>query len=281
MCAAARRKGGTMRKALFATGITIGVALLGSAERAHAWGGEGHRIVALIAQKLLPTGKADALDTLLRTSKVKRTFVDAASYADDVIRAEDHAGTYGPWHYVSWPIAKKKYSCGSACIIRAATSSDSNQKALAVSWILHLIGDLHQPLHVGDKYDGGGNGFDITYRGKSECQRSGAAYPIDDIQLHKVWDNCLVFDVMGHKSLTAIADELRGALTSYNGHAAANGDHRSWAIEAHGLAMTAVYKGIKKNDDLKDAYIDANLPVVRDQLLKAGIRLAKVLDENL
>jgi len=230
---------------------------------------------------------------LLRESDVQRNFVDAASYADEVVRAHDHAHPpkFSAWHYVDWPDRRKQYSesfCEPTCIIDelpdqlelAASSTDSDEKALALSWVIHLVGDLHQPLHVSDRKDRGGNDFNVTYRGSTECSDK-HGNKVKNVELHKVWDDCLVFELQGDGTWQQLADKIRGDLATYRGHAAATGDVLDWATEAHGLAHRFAYDALKQGADLKDPYISKALPIVREQLLRAGVRLAKAIDEKL
>jgi hypothetical protein len=89
----------------------------------------------------------------------------AASYPDEVIRRHDHAGQFSPWHYVNWPVDAAEYDqsvCKPDCILQelpkqiaALQNPDLQAKALALSWVIHLVGDLHQPLHVADRFVGG------------------------------------------------------------------------------------------------------------------------------
>jgi hypothetical protein len=74
----------------------LAFALTGFSSEALAWGADGHRTVAAIALKLLPPDKAQAAENLLSNSDVDRGFVDAASYADEVIRERDHRGVFSP-----------------------------------------------------------------------------------------------------------------------------------------------------------------------------------------
>jgi nuclease S1 len=279
-----------MRK-LLATTLIGAASLACVSTHALAWGGHGHRIVAAIAFKLLPPEKAAALDKLLQQSDVKRNFVEAASYADEVIRGEDHAGKFSPWHFVDWPDKRKKYNdsfCEPTCIIdelpdqidAASTQTDQDDKALALSWVIHLVGDIHQPLHVSDRKDRGGNDFHVTYRGSSECSDKHGE-KVKKVELHKVWDDCLVFELQGDDTWQQLAEKIRGNLTTYKGHPAASGEVQDWANESHALAHKVAYDGLKQGADLQDSYIKKALPLVRDQLLKAGIRLAKTVDENL
>jgi hypothetical protein len=150
------------------------------------------RPLSAIAIKLLPPAKAAALDRLLRRSDVREGFIDAASYPDEVIRKHDHGGQFSPWHYVNWPVDTTEYDqsvCKPECIlqelpkqIEALQSSDLQAKALALSWVIHLVGDLHQPLHVADRFvdghdDRGGLAGNTPCRSRSRatCGRQALA----------------------------------------------------------------------------------------------------------
>src|SRR5258708_26165289 len=98
----------------------LALALSGLSSEALAWGADGDRAVAAIALKLLPPDKAQAADNLLNNSDVGRGFVDAASYADEVIRERDHRHVFSPWHFVDWPADAATYSdsfCDTDCIV--------------------------------------------------------------------------------------------------------------------------------------------------------------------
>ena len=144
----------------------LALALTGFSSQAMAWGADGHRAVAAIAIKLLPPDRAQAAENLLSNSDLDRGFVDAASYADEVIRERDHRHVFSPWHFVDWPADTPAYSdsfCTPDCIVNELpkqieamrTSTDMEAKALAMSWVIHLMGDLHQPMHVTDRGDRG------------------------------------------------------------------------------------------------------------------------------
>jgi nuclease S1 len=258
---------------------------------AMAWGGDGHRTVAAIALKLLPPDKAQAVNNLLLNSDVGRGFVDAASYPDEVIRQQDHRHVFSPWHFVDWPADAATYSdsfCGSSCITSALpkqidvmrTATDTEAKALAMSWVIHLMGDLHQPLHVTDRGDRGGNEFNVTYHGRTSCRESNSSGTQAKVELHSVWDGCLVFTLENGRTFDKLADDLRGNLTTYKGHPAASGTMMDWMKETHKAAIDTAYDGLSKGDDLAGVYIQHATPVVQQQLLNAGIRLAKIIDEN-
>jgi hypothetical protein len=269
--------------------------ILAVPQHARAWGGDGHRTVAAIAIKLLPPAKAAALERLLQRSDVRRGFIDAASYPDEVIRRQDHAGHFSPWHYVNWRVDAADYDssfCGSDCIIQelpqqieGLRNPDLQKKALALSWVIHLIGDLHQPLHIADRFvddrhdDRGGTLFKVRYRNRSTCS-GGASEESARVELHSVWDTCAVVEIESGAEPAEFADALRPGVTTYRGHPAATGDLMSWAKESHDLAATLVYKNLNEGDDIEQPYISNVSQTIQDQLLKAGVRLAKVLDEN-
>jgi S1/P1 Nuclease len=281
------------RKPMKAIVALLGLStLLAVPQQASAWGGDGHRTVAAIAFKLLPPAKAAALNRLLQGSDVREDFVDAASYPDEVIRNQDHTGHFSPWHYVDWHVNVPEYSpslCNPDCILEelpkqidlVRTSPDLQAKALALSWVIHLVGDLHQPLHVADRNeDRGGNLFKVRYRNRATCHGGTSEKHPVRVELHSVWDTCLVVEIENGSTPPEFADALRGALTTYRGHPAATGDIMQWAKESHELATSAAYGSLSGGDDLEQAYISKASPVVQDQLLRAGVRLAKVLDEN-
>jgi S1/P1 Nuclease len=272
-------------------GLLLACTLLANPLPAWAWGGDGHRTVAAIAFKLLPPAKAMALDRLLRQSDVREGFIDAASYPDEVIRRQDHRGVFSPWHYVDWPVDAAQYPpsvCTPDCILQelprqidiVRTSTDLQARALALAWVIHLIGDLHQPLHVADRDDRGGNEFRVRYHNRATCSGGASEQHPVKVELHSVWDTCIVVEIESGAEPADFADALRGGLTTYRGDPAAAGDIMDWAKEAHDLSVTAAYDGLQDGADLEEPYVSAASNVIEKQLLRAGVRLAKVLDEN-
>jgi len=269
----------------------LALPLTGFSSQALAWGADGHRAVAAIAIKLLPPDKAQAAQNLLSNSDVDRGFVDAASYADEVIRERDHRGVFSPWHFVDWPADAAAYSdsfCTPDCIVNELpkqieamrTATNTEAKALAMSWVIHLMGDLHEPMHVTDRGDRGGNDFKVTYNGRTRCRESNSSGTEAKVELHSVWDSCLVFTLESGRTFDKLADDLRGNLTTYKGHPAASGTMMDWMKETHQKGIDTAYDGLSNGDDIAGVYIGHALPVVQQQLLNAGVRLAKIIDEN-
>jgi hypothetical protein len=244
-----------------------------------AWGADGHRAVAAIAIKLLPPDKAQAANNLLSNSDVDRDFIDAASYADEVIRERDHRHVFSPWHFVDWPADAATYSdsfCDPDCIVNELpkqieamrTSTNTEAKALAMSWVIHLMGDLHQPIHVTDRGDRGGNDFKVTYNGRTRCRESNSTGTETKVELHSVWDSCLVFTLENGRTFDKLADDLRGNLTTYKGHPAASGTMMDWMKETHQAGIDTAYDGLSKGDDIAGVYIGHALPVVQQQTVE-------------
>ena len=161
-----------------------------------------------------------------------------------------------------------------------AILSDRHQSRVvrleALLWVAHLAGDLHQPLHVGDAGDRGGNGVETS-------QQSGR-YPVN---LHAEWDRVLVDDAVdaepgGVAGLAAAASDPteRRRLRSRSPAA--------WALESWEVARHVAYggqvdrcRGAASPVDVGGGYERAALPVVREQLERAGVRLAEVLNRSL
>jgi nuclease S1 len=151
----------------------IAVVTTSVSTEALAWGGRGHRIVAAIAMLLIPE-KAAQMNTILGQLEKDNNFVDAASYPDEFIRAETH--TFDTWHFADLPDGGQTFVCGE-CLFKALSENlaiiKSGKKdksgAVAIAWVIHLVGDLHQPLHMSGRLRGG-NDFHVTYRGKTECK---------------------------------------------------------------------------------------------------------------
>jgi hypothetical protein len=130
--------------------------------------------------------------------------------------------------------------------------------------LIHLIGDLHQPMHLGLKEDRGGNDFDVQWFYK-------------DSNLHKVWDSQLVegYDMSYSELVTnspyLSKDEIK---------AIEKGSLSDWVTETHKLTKI-VYASAEKGDNLRNEYAFKYLGLAREQMQKAGIRLAVVLNDIL
>ena len=128
--------------------------------------------------------------------------------------------------------------------------------------LVHFVGDLHQPFHIGHASDLGGNRIDVKWFGKKT-------------NIHSVWDSKMIDSYQ--MSYTELA-ENRDELSKIQVKAIQDGDLLDWVYESRDLAEQ-LYKSVEEDDDLSYAYMYEWFPTVRLQLQKGGIRLAKILNE--
>lgn len=232
-----------------------------------AWGPEGHRVIAeLAAAQLQPQVRAD-LDRLL-SLEPGATLGSIASWAD-----ETRTDATMPWHYVNFPRGVCDYQpardCpGGQCVVEAisrqqavlASHADPRQRLTALKYLVHLVGDIHQPLHGSFGDDRGGNTYQLQADGS-------------DTNLHAWWDSGMIRrHGLGSGALLA---ELRraGAVTPL-----AQGTPQDWAQED---CRTVSSDGFYPPHRLDVADHQARWwPTVALRLRTAGQRLAAVLNET-
>lgn len=276
----------TILKWLIVTLLTL---CCGSAE-SMAWGGRGHRTVAAIAMALIPE-KAGQLNKVLSQLEMDNNFIDAASYPDEFVRSHDPGHKLSPWHYADLPDGNQTFVCGQ-CLFQARDDNlailragkKDKAEAEAIAWVIHLVGDLHQPLHMSGRLRGG-NDFHVTYRGKKECKLASGSQA--KVELHSVWDDCLVEELAAGRSPQKLAKDLLGRIKTFHGRGEIlpNNAHPwlAWGNDSHALANSAAFDSLSDGADLGDPYIKGPgkaLDLVQHQLLVAGIRLAFLLDQN-
>ena len=233
------------------------------------WGATGHRVVGEIANDYL-NGKAKrAIKKLLKRESLAFT----STFADD-IKSDKRYNEFYTWHYINMPMDanyedSKKNPEGDLVtginycieIIKDDKSTDDD-KAFYLKLLIHFIGDLHQPMHVGLEEDRGGNDFKVQWFYK-------------DTNLHRVWDSEMIEDYdMSYSEIAENADFLTKAQIKYT----QKGSIIDWVNETHALTRQ-VYENVKPDENLRYSYSYDNFKTVRSQLQIAGIRLAKVLNE--
>lgn len=255
-------------------------------EQALAWGQEGHSIVAELAEHRLDQPTLEKVRLLLKTeipSATQDTRVSLGSiagWADDY-RAE-HDETRN-WHFVNIPFERGTYDPQADCkadpkfgdciinaiernrVLVADCARTPVERTQALKFLVHLIGDIHQPLHDTDRNDHGGNDVIVTFFGKS-------------VKLHAVWDT----EIIMHTVFAWGAYVTRLETTWFPGRDVTSfdgGTPTDWALEAHQLARETAY-GIPDGGALEMNYYTTALPVVDRQLAVAGMRLAKFLKDT-
>jgi len=255
------------------------IGLLVSSLPGFAWGPEGHALVARIAEgELTPAVKARVLEILGPGSSM----LSIASWADEI--RSSHKET-GPWHYVDIPIDKPHLDmdrdCAKGdCVIakieefrdalkNPATPAEKRREALM--FVVHFVGDLHQPLHASNNNDHGGNNVHIVFHGRAG-------------ELHGLWDSGLL-NRMGDAN--ALWEKFRRAAERHRKQWA-KGTVRDWAEQSHAVARKTVYGKLPKQSLPAAAPIvitaayeqKADLAIAR-QIEEAGVRLAFLLNTTL
>lgn len=262
---------------------------LSTSTMAFAWGREGHRLVALIADTRLTPEAAAQVHYLLG----KETLADVAPFADDY--RQSHSNT-GPWHFVDIPLDQQRYDRDRDCPVPAGIKAGSaedvwrdcavdripyfigqlknpalskDDHAFALKMLVHIVGDLHQPLHaMGDAR--GGNQILVSFRGTSQCGER------QRCNLHGVWDEGLIEDRgLNEKKYDA---QLESEIAAHGWDRISQENPTVWANQSHQLAVEGwVPNGAAIGKD----YYDTEIQVVDRQLAVAGIRLARILNNTL
>ena len=287
-----------MRKSL----ITLAAALAALiCSQALAWGDLGHEVTALIAYRhLSPTARA-ALDALLASDTDTLTAVDFASRATWADKYRNAHRETAAWHFVDIEIDRPdlKDACfgfptlqggqsasqGPAqdCVVNKIDefaaelknpSTPAAERLLALKFLIHFMGDLHQPLHAADHHDRGGNCIGLS--------------PPQGAQnnLHAYWDVNVV-NALGH-SAAQIAEQLDARLSAADITAWTQGTPQSWAMDTFEVGRHDAYALPSMptcqsggSVALPPAYMAQAEKDAATQLLKAAVRLAAVLNDAL
>lgn len=244
-----------------------------------AWGPKGHQVTAEIAYRYLSPAARRAIAELLGDGP--GPFIEASTWADEI---RGQRRETAPWHYVNVPITSSGYDARRDCPTgNCVVARISNQlrvaadrqvtRALridALKFAIHLVGDLHQPLHVGDNGTRGGNDIWVRVQGRT-------------INLHALWDGPVVEQFTATPS--TLAADLQKGVTAQQMAAWRQGSVETWANGSQGIAKEFIYpksSGTNSRETpilLQDTYLAEAAPVVRDQLAKGGVRLASLLNQ--
>jgi len=233
------------------------------------WGQTGHRVVGEIAYSHLTNKAKRNIEKLLNGEGL----AIISTYADE-IKSDKKYREFGAWHYVnfkdgeSYETSEKNPKGDLLQGIKKCQEVISNpdaskeEKIFYVKLLVHLLGDLHQPLHIGRSEDRGGNNIKVQwFRGNTN--------------LHSVWDTKMI------ESYNMTYTELSSNLNKFSKNqrkAIQEGTVLDWVNETRFLTMK-VYESAKVDENLSYRYMYENFATVKTQLQKGGLRLAKVLNE--
>lgn len=293
------------------------------------WGCEGHQAVAMIAEKYMSAHARAKANKLLRTEPVDPALsrycssqgldlmVDASTWADDLRSSRPETG---PWHYIDIPRDAPRGAVSEfcpappGCVTNAIERQtellrgrgiDAQTRADALRFIIHFVGDLHQPLHCVSNNDLGGNCMPINFFGSAPIERNPQSETYAP-NLHAIWDSAIIQRMKGTEPVSQWAESLNQHYRSDVGQWENDGINlENWAWASHNLADTVAYaklpvavpvekplptKGCSDDDhvstrllqlheQVSQPYLDAVAPVISEQIVKAGVRLAMVLNQ--
>jgi hypothetical protein len=306
----------------------ISVAALGAAPSAWAWGCEGHQVIALVAETHLNPRARAMVFQLLAASPVKPSlprfcrqsgldsFADSSTWADDERSVLPDTAA---WHFIDIPRGVRQGNIArycppvTGCITTALArelqilrnrSATAQARADALRFVIHFVGDLHQPLHATTNNDRGGNCLPVAFFGRAP-QETNPRREDYSPNLHEVWDIDIVENSSRGQASQQIADELdrkfRARIPAWQSEPP---DFAAWAWETHQVAEVTAYgrlpvkiaiepprpvatcadaghisaRMLSLGENLGDEYQNAAAPVAQEQLAKAGIRLAALLN---
>lgn len=232
------------------------------------WSRTGHRVVGEVAQEHLSRKAQKAIARLLGGEGL----AEVSNFADD-IKSDTAYRKFSPWHYVNFPLDKaykdvppSPYGDIVAGIEHCARvlkdpNSPRSEQVFYLKMLVHFIGDLHQPLHVGREEDRGGNSIQFQYFNEGT-------------NLHRLWDSNLIDDY--GMSYTELAQTLP-RLSRSQVRAIQAGTVYDWVEEVQEVTKE-VYGSVQVGEHVSYRYRYDWWDTVESQLLRGGLRLAALLN---
>jgi hypothetical protein len=257
-----------------------------------AWGVEGHKVVAAIAQSLLTDNAQSACSVWLGQDT---TITDIAPQPD-TYRATSHGAWSTPLHFVDMPLDATEFTMSvgcpnNQCVVGAILNYTKILKTTTpyyvpndnwhedtpspLAFLVHFVGDVHQPLHVSYTADRGGNSRKVQLFDRKEHE-----------ELHSVWDTGLIYHY--NSDYQSFAQELIGVINDNPNlipFYTKTMDPVLWANSSFYYTRTACYNILPEDNApdqelpyLADNYFNKNFPIIKQQLIAGGIRLASILN---
>ncbi len=258
--------------------------LLAFAAPAFAWSKQGHQLVGSLAESdLTPAARAE-VDRLL-AGEPDPTLAGVATWADEIRADGNELGERSrTWHYINFQRGGCDYvparECpGGNCVIGAINAqrvilADPDQplqaRREALKFVVHYVGDAHQPMHAGFRSDRGGNDFQLNYRGKGSPKGEGT-------NLHGVWDYWLLRSA--NLDNAAYAARLRQSPLPADPASGSDNPAAEWTLESCRLiAGDSLYPPGRR---IGDDYLDRHRPTAERRIRQAGARLAALINDAL
>jgi hypothetical protein len=237
----------------------------------YGWGGKGHNAIAIIAQNHLSCRAEREVTRLLDGYNMAYW----STWADG-LRDDSRYDAFTTWHFANadagytYATAPKHpdgdvYTAVNLCVEQLKNRAVSDSlKTMYLKFLIHFVGDMHCPMHAGYASDRGGNGFEVIWSGNKT-------------NLHKLWDSQLI-DAARPWSALEWAINIDPKMNRRERKALAAGDPLGWMEETVALAH-ALYGDTPQNKSLYWDYINKYDPMVAEQFLLGGYRLARLLNE--
>lgn len=246
------------------------------------WGRDGHAIIADIAwREMTPVAREHA-----RAILAGQDMPAVAAWADQVRRTEAYAWT-GPMHYVNIPAGSDSYDHAAhcpevGCVVSGIENfarllldaPDDRTREDALKFVIHFVGDLHQPLHAGRPEDRGGNDVTAVFYGRER-------------NLHSIWDSGILnagdpepWPVISERLWKQIRPSDRLAWLADAKHDDLVGTVGRWVFESHRLAERYAYP-VGPGASIGEDYVRETLPVIHLRLSQGGVRLGALLNQLL
>ena len=237
--------------------------------QAFAWGQKGHDVTAYIAECHLTPEAAQKIDKVLNG----RSLVYYANWLDNASHTDDYAYTK-TWHYLnvdegytldSMPREEKGDVLSAVTVLYDKLKSGNLQpeaEHICLRMLIHLVGDMHCPMHAGHRSDLGGNRVPVVYFGRTT-------------NLHSVWDSSLVESAhkWGYMEWQQQIDRPNCDVEALQA-----GTPRDWMLETVALCE-GVYQNTPEGANLSYDYVNDYTRLVEQQFLLGGLRLARLLNE--
>lgn len=233
------------------------------------WGKSGHQTMAQLAEDQLTKKAKKAIEILLKGESL----AEVSTYADE-IKSNPLYRSYTRSHYVNLNKGQHyEFSSNNPkgdvvhaivnCIDEIKNETNSIEKrAFYLKLLIHFVGDVHQPLHVGNSADKGGNTIRLKWFGRST-------------NLHRVWDT----DMLAYNYIdTSTFIEQLPRLSKAQKRKIKKSDLLEWVEESHQLAQI-IYTNVEGKKNLDEPYYNQHFPLVQMQILKGGIRLGTLLNQ--
>ena len=235
------------------------------------WGKTGHRIVGEIAERQLTEEVKEIIYDILDGESLS-----SVSTWPDEMRSNTDFRPYDKWHYVNLPLDKEYPEIGHdgdnivriierATAILKSPTADKEMKKFYLKYLIHLVGDIHQPMHTGRYEDYGGSKIPLVFKGRKGQDTN--------TNLHVLWDTNLIDDFK--MSFTEWSNHLQNKLGRKE---VEQKNVLDWTFESHWYARD-IYKNTPPNSYLSYDYVYQYQPVLEKRLYQAGVRLGNLLNE--